>query len=322
MSAGVLMQKSKAFAIRIIRFARFLQDEKKERIISKQIFRSGTSIGANIRESNNAQSKADFVNKLSIALKEADETAYWLELLVESDTIEQIQFDSLYDDLKEVIALLTSSIKTAKNKGFLPAITTNGSLLSKKGDELLKNLPHKISISLHAPEANEAFSDEGYLKSCINFAKEASKKGCIVALRLWNLGSGADNSSILDFLHREFSGEWVDIRGGSSHRLADMIFLEWGKRFEWPDPSLPECDTDCDIFCYGLRDQIGILCDGTVVPCCLDADANLSLGNLFNSDLDEILSSDKAKNIYNGFTRRRAVESLCRKCGYAKRFSK
>ena len=115
MSAGVLMQKSKAFAIRIIRFARFLQDEKKERIISKQIFRSGTSIGANIRESNNAQSKADFVNKLSIALKEADETAYWLELLVESDTIEQIQFDALYDDLKEVIALLTSSIKTAKN---------------------------------------------------------------------------------------------------------------------------------------------------------------------------------------------------------------
>ena len=116
MSAGVLMQKSKAFAIRIIRFARFLQDETKERIISKQIFRSGTSIGANIRESNNAQSKADFVNKLSIALKEADETAYWLELLVESDTIEQIQFDSLYDDLKEVIALLTSSIKTAKKQ--------------------------------------------------------------------------------------------------------------------------------------------------------------------------------------------------------------
>ena len=115
MSAGVLMQKSKAFAIRIIRFARFLQDEKKERIISKQIFRSGTSIGANIRESNNAQSKADFVNKLSIALKEADETAYWLELLVESEIIDQQQFDSMYNDLKEVIALLTSSIKTAKN---------------------------------------------------------------------------------------------------------------------------------------------------------------------------------------------------------------
>ena len=109
------MQKSKAFAIRIIRFAKFLQDEKNERIISKQIFRSGTSIGANVRESNNAQSKADFVNKLSIALKEADETAYWLELLVESDIIDHQQFDSMYNDLKEVLALLTSSIKTAKN---------------------------------------------------------------------------------------------------------------------------------------------------------------------------------------------------------------
>ena len=115
MSAGILMQKSKTFAVRIVRFAKFLQADKRECIISNQIFRSGTSIGANVRESNNAQSKADFVNKLSIALKEADETAYWLELLVESDIIDQQQFNSMYDDLKEIIALLTSSIKTAKN---------------------------------------------------------------------------------------------------------------------------------------------------------------------------------------------------------------
>ena len=115
MSAGILMQKSKTFAVRIVRFAKFLQEDKREYIISNQIFRSGTSIGANVRESNNAQSKADFVNKLSIALKEADETAYWLELLVESDIIDKQQFNSMYDDLKEIIALLTSSIKTAKN---------------------------------------------------------------------------------------------------------------------------------------------------------------------------------------------------------------
>ena len=107
---SVTRQKSKAFAVRIIKFAKFLQDEN----ISKQIFRSGTSIGANVRESYNAQSKADFINKLHIALKEADETAYWLELLVESEIIDNQQFDSLYNDLKEIIALLTASIKTAK----------------------------------------------------------------------------------------------------------------------------------------------------------------------------------------------------------------
>ena len=112
---NIIDQKSKAFAVRIVKFTRYLQEEKKEFVLSKQILRSGTSIGANTRERKNAQSKADFVNKLSIALKEADETAYWLELLVESEIIDQQQFDSMYNDLKEVIALLTSSIKTAKN---------------------------------------------------------------------------------------------------------------------------------------------------------------------------------------------------------------
>ena len=111
---SVTRQKSKAFAVRIIKFAKFLQDEKKDYIISKQIFRSGTSIGANVRESYNAQSKADFINKLHIALKEADETAYWLELLVESEIIDNQQFDSLHNDLKEILALLTASIKTSK----------------------------------------------------------------------------------------------------------------------------------------------------------------------------------------------------------------
>ena len=107
--------KSKSFALRIIKFCKLL-DEKKEYIISKQLFRCGTSIGANVRESNNAQSTADFINKLSIALKEADETSYWLELLVESKIIDQQQYEELIIDVKEIIAILTSSIKTLKSK--------------------------------------------------------------------------------------------------------------------------------------------------------------------------------------------------------------
>ena len=103
-------------AVKIITFTRFLQEEKDDFVLSKQILRSGTSIGANTRERKNAQSKADFVNKLTIALKEADETQYWLELLYESQIIEQNIFDSLNKELKEIIAIITSSIKTAKNK--------------------------------------------------------------------------------------------------------------------------------------------------------------------------------------------------------------
>ena len=112
---SITRSKSKAFALRIIKFVRLLQDDERGRVISKQLLRSGTSIGANVRESYNAQSKADFINKLHIALKEADETAYWLELLYESDIINKQYFDSLYSDLEEIIALLTASIKTLKN---------------------------------------------------------------------------------------------------------------------------------------------------------------------------------------------------------------
>lgn len=217
---------------------------------------------------------------------------------------------------------LPKFIEIAKSKGFLPMLTTNGSLLDKVSFSLLENLPYKISISLHAPEANPKFADRGYLESCISFAKAASEKGCIIALRLWNLGTDSDNSEILNKLHSEFSGEWEKIRGGSSLKLAPKLFLEWGERFDWPDMSAPACSEDCDLFCYGLRDQIGVLVDGSVVPCCLDADGQLTLGNLFENDLDEILSSPRAKAIYDGFSRHRAAEELCRRCGYAKRFSK
>ena len=110
-----LDNKTKLFALRVIKLSRYLIEEKKEFILSKQILRSGTSIGANVRERKNAQSKLDFINKLSVALKEADETYYWLELLVGSEYIEQKMFVSLEKDIKEIIALITASINTARS---------------------------------------------------------------------------------------------------------------------------------------------------------------------------------------------------------------
>ena len=111
---NVVADKSKSFAIRIIKFYKYLCDEKKEFVLSKQILRSGTSIGANIRESKNAQSKADFISKMNIALKEADETAYWMELLQESEIIEKSQVIDLYELNTELIKLLTAIIKSSK----------------------------------------------------------------------------------------------------------------------------------------------------------------------------------------------------------------
>ena len=109
-----LDNKTKLFSLRVIKLSRYLMEEKKEYILSKQILRSGTSIGANVRERKNAQSKLDFINKLSVALKEADETSYWLELLVGSEYIDQKIFVSLEKDIKEIIALITASINTAR----------------------------------------------------------------------------------------------------------------------------------------------------------------------------------------------------------------
>jgi len=116
MRENVIVVKSKSFAVKIVQLYKFLVDERKEYVMSKQLLRSGTSIGANVHESINAQSTSDFVHKLSIALKEADETSYWLELLKESAYIANEQYDPLYKDCCEIIAILTSIIKRIKSE--------------------------------------------------------------------------------------------------------------------------------------------------------------------------------------------------------------
>lgn len=114
MSDHPAREKSKKFALRIIKMYQYLCNEKNEYVLSKQVLRSGTSIGANIRESKRAQSTADFISKQEIALKEADETQYWLELLHESGFIDDSMYSSINADCEEIIKLLVSSIKTSK----------------------------------------------------------------------------------------------------------------------------------------------------------------------------------------------------------------
>ncbi len=211
--------------------------------------------------------------------------------------------------------LLGDFLNIAGEMGFKVILTTNGSLLAKKR-ELLLHAPalHKVNISLHSFEANDLdvpFSQ--YLEDCFSFGKAAEGR-CIVTYRLWNNG-GEDkrNAEILQALKSYFPEPWHKERG---IRIGNRIYLEYGEKFDWPDSSLDE-GTD-NIFCYGLRDQIGVLCDGTVVPCCLDHEGDISLGNLFKQSMQEILDTPRAQAICEGFARRKAVEPLCRKCGYAR----
>ena len=213
---------------------------------------------------------------------------------------------------------LETFLSLADEAGFKVILTTNGTLLRKQ-KEILVQAPalHKINISLHAFESNDlAIPFEQYLDDCFSFGKAVNGTK-IVVYRLWNQG-GADelNSSILNRMKLFFSNPWVNERQGI--RIADHTYIEHGDKFDWPDLSAPEGDRK--VFCYGLRDQLGVLCDGTVVPCCLDHEGDLALGNLFEANLDTILTSERAQNIYNGFTKREAMEPLCRRCGYARRF--
>ena len=112
MENNIIGDKSKAFALRIIKLSRYLTDDKKEFVLSNQILKSGTSIGANVKEAIRAQSKPDFYSKMNISLKEASETEYWLELLHESNYITSQEFNSIYSDCEEIIKILVSITKT------------------------------------------------------------------------------------------------------------------------------------------------------------------------------------------------------------------
>ena len=213
---------------------------------------------------------------------------------------------------------LEEFLQLAADAGFKVILTTNGTLLPKMQDILL-NAPalHKVNISLHAFEANDLtipFSD--YLKGCFQFGKAAEGKKLVV-YRLWN-GGGAEelNGQILSALKSVFPEPWQENRRGT--RIGERVFLEYGDKFDWPD--LSAADGGEQVFCYGLKDQIGVLCDGTVVPCCLDHEGDIALGNLHRESLDEILENPRTKAILEGFSRRHATEDLCRRCGYARRF--
>ena len=215
---------------------------------------------------------------------------------------------------------LAELLQIADEMGFRVCLTTNGTLLGKCA-ETLQNAPalHKVSISLHSFEGNAGGDMTAYLETVWSFCQRAN---CIVSLRLWNEGSANRRNGEIEAFFSRKTGlvvEHLPRDPNGNRKLGETLYLESAQKFDWPDPAAAAQDVE---FCHGLRQQIAVLCVGTVVPCCLDGNANIPLGNLFTRDLSDILSTPRARAIIDGFSRRQPTEELCKKCGYAARFTK
>ncbi len=212
---------------------------------------------------------------------------------------------------------LPELIEYAASLGFKCAVTTNGTLIKSRGEALIRSGVYKVNLSVHSFEEGEDCEHLRYINELCEFADTASSRGVLTVLRLWNKGyDGGRNDTTLEILKEKLPGEWK--LGARGARIRHKLHLEYGDRFEWPDREAPLGSEN--VFCYGLRDHFGILSDGTVIPCCLDREGVIALGNVFEAPLEEILSSERAENILSGFDRRYAAEELCRRCGYARKF--
>ncbi len=219
---------------------------------------------------------------------------------------------------------LSELLSISREYGLRISVTTNGTLLSTRGHVLLENADvlHRVSISMHAPEGNGAEVSSAYLDTAIAFAAELTRREVNAVFRLWNLdsderqGENTQNAYVEDALRRAYDGEWE--KRYSGYRIAYRTFLEYDGIFVWPSESTARgSDTGT---CLALSRQAAILADGTVVPCCLDSDGLMPLGNIFESDLDGILSSDIATKMRLGFSQGNIVHPVCKKCTYRKRF--
>jgi len=217
-------------------------------------------------------------------------------------------------------------------KGFKVNITTNGTLISKVRDKIIRKPSlRQINFSLHSFDGNEGASNKDeYINNIISFVKESIEKtNTLFSLRLWNLDRDNNrnikvkkNHDLLSVIEKAFNLPYKieeKILPGRGIKIKDKIYLNQDHEFQWPDLLVEEDNNPG--FCYGLRSQVAILVDGTVVPCCLDGEGIINLGNIHETHFSEIVESQRSMDIFNGFSRREVVEELCRKCGYRKRFN-
>ncbi len=200
-------------------------------------------------------------------------------------------------------------------------ITTNAFLLEEKKEILVKsNALRQLNISMHSIEENKLnnISQKEYVDKVIKAAKYIDKNSkCIISYRLWNLeeiNKVEKDRCIIEKLENEYGIKIVENLKGNYLKLREKTYINLDTIFVWPsleNKIISKCGS-----CYGLRSQIGVLVDGTVVPCCLDNDGDIALGNIFKESLEDILNSKRAQKIYNGFMTGKLVEPLCQRCGF------
>jgi len=217
----------------------------------------------------------------------------------------------------------------AENEQLKVNLTTNGTLLDQWTDILIsKPALRQINISMHS-RGGFVEQDEVqlYIDSMLKFAERfIHDSAVIISLRLWNITS--ENRSEADFnmmairkIQAKFPGWDADVverKGKEGHKISDRLYLNTDQVFEWPH--LTGRNEEKEGFCYGLRDQIAILADGTVVPCCLDCHGVIHLGNIHRQSLEDILKSQRAISFLDGFNSRKASEEICRRCSFKNRF--
>ena len=223
---------------------------------------------------------------------------------------------------------LSEILDICANHNIKVNITTNGTLINKVWVQLLqKPALRQINFSLHSFGGEDVKNQEQYIENILKISKEIlQKENILISYRFWNLSRdnnvNSSNANFFQAIEKAYSldfsleEEALKVRG---IKIADSIYVNQDYEFEWPSLDAPEDDGVG--FCYGLRNQLAILVDGTVVPCCLDGEGIINLGNIKANNLSEILRSERVDNIYNGFSNRQAVEELCRKCGYRKKFT-
>lgn len=215
-------------------------------------------------------------------------------------------------------------------EGFKVNITTNGTLIHKAGPKILgKPALRQMNFSLHSFDGHEGSEDrEGYLRRILSFVRQASAHRVIFSFRLWNLTPDnltnlqrQRNRDTLAILEQAFDLDYKieeKVAPGSGIKIADRVYINQDYEFQWPSLQAPKDDGVG--FCHALRSQAAVLVDGTVVPCCLDGEGVIKLGNLNENSFSAIIEDERATRMYDGFSRREAVEELCRRCGYRKRF--
>lgn len=228
----------------------------------------------------------------------------------------------LHPKLKEILEI-------CKKNDILVNITTNATLLEKNKDIIIEsNAVRQLNLSLHSITKNEntnSYNFENYINSVLKVSKEILEKtNIIISYRLWNLENIEENSEnyyILNALGTEFSVDSLSeiAKKEKFVKLAENAFLNQDLEFVWPSMEneiISEVGT-----CWGLRNQVAILANGDVVPCCLDGEGSINLGNIFEKSFEEILNSKYSKEFIKAFEENKVIHNLCKRCGFRGKFN-